>query len=54
MSWARHALCVLLQALDNYKRACNCGRGALFFSVARGKVGCCFFCWCCCYIYHCF
>lgn len=25
-------------ALDNYKKACNCGRGAIFFSVARGKV----------------
>ena len=25
-------------ALDNYKRACDCGRGAIFFSVARGKV----------------
>jgi hypothetical protein len=24
-------------ALDNYKRACDCGRGAIFFSVARGK-----------------
>ncbi|RHY08339.1 hypothetical protein DYB37_006703 [Aphanomyces astaci] len=25
-------------ALDNYKRACEIGRGAVFFSVARGKV----------------
>ena len=25
-------------ALDNYRRACDCGRGAMFFSVARGKV----------------
>ena len=25
-------------ALDNFRRACNAGRGALFFSVARGKV----------------
>ncbi|CAH0493762.1 unnamed protein product [Peronospora farinosa] len=25
-------------ALDNYKKACDCGRGAIFFSVARGKV----------------
>jgi DNA excision repair protein ERCC-2 len=25
-------------ALDNYKRACDCGRGAIFFSVARGKI----------------
>ncbi|KAL1832851.1 hypothetical protein DCAR_0102871 [Daucus carota subsp. sativus] len=25
-------------ALDNYRRACDCGRGAVFFSVARGKV----------------
>lgn len=25
-------------ALDNFKRACDCGRGAVFFSVARGKV----------------
>lgn len=25
-------------ALENYKRACDCGRGAVFFSVARGKV----------------
>lgn len=22
-------------ALDNYRRACDCGRGAVFFSVAR-------------------
>ncbi|OQR94777.1 TFIIH basal transcription factor complex helicase subunit [Achlya hypogyna] len=25
-------------ALDNFKRACDIGRGAVFFSVARGKV----------------
>ena len=25
-------------ALDNYRRACNCGRGAVFLYVARGKV----------------
>ncbi len=25
-------------ALDNFKRACDCGRGAVFFSIARGKV----------------
>lgn len=25
-------------ALENYKRACDCGRGAVFLSVARGKV----------------
>ena len=25
-------------ALDNYRRACNCGRGAVFLSVARGKI----------------
>jgi len=25
-------------ALDNYRRACDCGRGAMFLSVARGKV----------------
>ncbi len=25
-------------ALDNFKRACDCGRGAVFLSVARGKV----------------
>ncbi|KAF8821311.1 Dna excision repair helicase [Cardiosporidium cionae] len=25
-------------ALQNYRRACDCGRGAVFFSVARGKV----------------
>ena len=25
-------------ALDNYKRACDCGRGAIFLSVSRGKV----------------
>ena len=24
-------------ALDNFRRACDCGRGAAFFSVARGK-----------------
>ena len=26
-------------ALNNYRRACDCGRGAVFLSVARGKVG---------------
>jgi hypothetical protein len=26
-------------ALDNFRRACDSGRGAVFFSVARGKVG---------------
>ncbi len=26
-------------ALDNFRRACDCGRGAVFLSVARGKVG---------------
>ncbi|KAK9268712.1 hypothetical protein L1049_000473 [Liquidambar formosana] len=25
-------------ALDNYRKACDCGRGAVFFSIARGKV----------------
>jgi DNA excision repair protein ERCC-2 len=25
-------------ALENYRRACDCGRGAVFFSIARGKV----------------
>eukprot|EP00467_Chlorarachnion_reptans_P007308 CAMPEP_0114501902 /NCGR_PEP_ID=MMETSP0109-20121206/8755_1 /TAXON_ID=29199 /ORGANISM="Chlorarachnion reptans, Strain CCCM449" /LENGTH=862 /DNA_ID=CAMNT_0001679681 /DNA_START=159 /DNA_END=2747 /DNA_ORIENTATION=- len=25
-------------ALDAFKKACNCGRGAVFFSIARGKV----------------
>ena len=25
-------------ALDNYRRACDCGRGAVFLAVARGKV----------------
>ena len=25
-------------ALENYRRACDCGRGAIFFSIARGKV----------------
>lgn len=25
-------------ALDNFRRACDAGRGAIFFSVARGKV----------------
>lgn len=25
-------------ALDNYRRACDRGRGSMFFSVARGKV----------------
>eukprot|EP00939_MAST-03C_sp_MAST-3C-sp1_P000728 g728.t1 len=25
-------------ALGNYRRSCDCGRGAVFFSVARGKV----------------
>jgi hypothetical protein len=25
-------------ALNNFKRACDCGRGAVFLSVARGKV----------------
>ena len=27
-------------ALDNFRRACDCGRGAVFLSVARGKVSC--------------
>lgn len=26
-------------ALDSFRRACDSGRGAVFFSVARGKVG---------------
>ena len=25
-------------ALDNFRRACDCGRGAVFLSIARGKV----------------
>ena len=25
-------------ALDNYRKACDCGRGAIFFRIARGKV----------------
>jgi DNA excision repair protein ERCC-2 len=25
-------------ALDNFRRACDCGRGAIFLSIARGKV----------------
>ena len=25
-------------ALDSFRRACDAGRGAVFFSVARGKV----------------
>jgi hypothetical protein len=25
-------------ALENFRRACDCGRGSVFFSVARGKV----------------
>lgn len=25
-------------ALDNYRKACDCGRGAVFFSVARYTV----------------
>lgn len=25
-------------ALDNFRRACDCGRGAVFISIARGKV----------------
>ena len=25
-------------ALDGYKKACDCGRGAVFSSIARGKV----------------
>lgn len=25
-------------ALDNYRKACDCGRGAIFFSVARYHV----------------
>lgn len=29
-------------ALDNFKRACDCGRGAVFLSVARGKVRFCY------------
>lgn len=27
-----------VHALDNYKKACENGRGAVFFSIARGKV----------------
>ena len=27
-------------ALDNFRRACDCGRGAVFLSVARGKARC--------------
>lgn len=27
-------------ALDNYRRACDCGRGAVFFSVARYLIWC--------------
>lgn len=27
-------------ALDNYRRACDCGRGAVFFSVARYNLLC--------------
>ena len=26
------------QALDNFKRSCDLGRGAVFLSIARGKV----------------
>ena len=26
-------------ALDNYKKACDCGRGAIFFAVAGEKIG---------------
>lgn len=26
------------KALQNYKKACDCGRGAILFSVARGKI----------------
>ena len=25
-------------ALDNYRKACDCGRGAIFFSVARYRI----------------
>lgn len=25
-------------ALENFKKSCDCGRGAVFFSIARGKV----------------
>ena len=25
-------------ALENYRKACDCGRGAVFFCTARGKV----------------
>jgi DNA excision repair protein ERCC-2 len=25
-------------ALDNYRKACDCGRGAIFFSVARSHI----------------
>lgn len=32
------ALTSLSLALQHYKRACDSGRGAIFFSVARGKV----------------
>lgn len=33
-------------ALDNYRRACDCGRGAVFFSVARYKLSYFCICWC--------
>ena len=34
-------------ALDNFRRACDSGRGAIFLSIARGKVR--YSCWiyCC-------
>jgi hypothetical protein len=32
-------------ALDNFRRACDSGRGAVFLSVARGKVRLSFICW---------
>ena len=34
-------------ALDNYRRACDSGRGAIFLSIARGKVR--YRCWICCH-----
>lgn len=37
-------------ALDNYRRACDCGRGAVFLSVARGKVS--FVCACVSFFVH--
>jgi hypothetical protein len=37
-TWCSQDVMETTLALDNFRRACDAGRGAVFFSVARGKV----------------